>query len=49
MNNNQFVEKYYDDIRKVCGKYYNMINGYIEFEDFLQQVYCLFLTRKSFD
>ena len=49
MNNNQFVETYYKDIRYACGKYYNMINSYIEFEDFLQQIYCIFLKRKSFD
>ena len=49
MSNNQFVETYYNDIRKACSKYYNMINNYIEFEDFLQQVYCLFLSRKSYD
>ena len=49
MNNNQFVETYYKDIKNACIKYYNMIGGYIEFEDFLQQIYCLFLRRKSFD
>ena len=49
MNNNEFVEKYYNDIRNACGKYYNMINNYIEFEDFLQEIYCTFLKRKSFD
>ena len=49
MNNNEFVEKYYNDIRKACGKYYNMISSYIEFEDFLQEIYCTFLKRKSFD
>ena len=26
-----------------------MINTYIEYEDFLQQTYCVFLKRKSFD
>ena len=49
MNNNQFVETYYNDIKKACGKYYKMINTYIDYEDFLQQIYCTFLTRKSFD
>ena len=49
MNNNQFVETYYNDIRKACGKYYNLVSGYIEFEDFLQHMYCVFLKRKSFD
>ena len=49
MNNNQFVETYYKDIKNACGKYYKMINNYIEYEDFLQQVYCTFLSRKSFD
>ena len=49
MNNNQFVETYYNDIKFACGKYYKMINTYIEFEDFLQQIYCIFLKRKSFD
>ena len=49
MNNNQFVETYYNDIRKACGKYYNMISSYIDFEDFLQQTYFVFLKRKSFD
>ena len=49
MNNNQFVETYYNDIKNACGKYYNMINSYIEYEDFLQQTYCIFLKRKSFD
>ena len=29
MNNNQFVEKYYNDIKNACSKYYNMINNYI--------------------
>ena len=42
MNNNQFVETYYKDIRNACSKYYNMINTYIEYEDFLQQTYCIF-------
>ena len=49
MNNNQFVEEYYNDIRNACSKYYNMINNYIEYEDFLQQTYYIFLKRKSFD
>ena len=49
MNNNQFVEKYYNDIKNACSKYYNMINNYIEYEDFLQQTYCIFLKRKAFD
>ena len=49
MNNNQFVETYYKDIKNACSKYYNMINNYIEYEDFLQQTYCIFLKRKSFD
>ena len=49
MNNNQFVETYYKDIKNACSKYYNMINSYIEYEDFLQQTYCIFLKRKSFD
>ena len=49
MNNNQFVETYYNDIKNACSKYYNMINSYIEYEDFLQQTYCIFLKRKSFD
>ena len=49
MNNNQFVEEYYNDIRKACSKYYNMINSYIEYEDFVQQTFCIFLKRKSFD
>ena len=49
MNNKQFVETYYNDIRNACGKYYNMISSYIEFEDFLQEIYCTFLKRKSFD
>ena len=49
MNNNQFVETYYKDIRNACGKYYNMISSYIEIEDFLQQTYFVFLKRKSFD
>ena len=49
MNNNQFVETYYKDIKNACTKYYKMISGYIEYEDFLQQIYCVFLKRKSFD
>ena len=49
MNNNQFVETYYNDIRNACSKYYNMINSYIEYEDFLQQTLYIFLKRKSFD
>ena len=49
MNNNQFVESYYNDIRNACSKYYNMINNYIEYEDFLQQTLYIFLKRKSFD
>ena len=36
MNNNQFVETYYKDIKNACSKYYNMINNYIEYEDFVQ-------------
>ena len=49
MNNNQFVETYYKDIKNACSMYYNMINIYIEYEDFLQQTFCVFLKRKSFD
>ena len=49
MNNNQFVETYYNDIKNACSKYYYMIKTYIEYEDFLQQSYCVFLKRKSFD
>ena len=49
MNNNQFVEIYYNDIKNACSKYYYMIKTYIEYEDFLQQTYCIFLKRKSFD
>ena len=49
MNNNQFVETYYNDIKNACSKYYKMISGYIEYEDFLQQTYCVFLKRKGFD
>ena len=49
MNNNQFVETYYNDIKNACSKYYNMINTYIEYEDFIQQTFCVFLKRKSFD
>ena len=43
MNNNQFVETYYNDIRNACSKYYNMISSYVEFEDFLQEICCIFL------
>ena len=49
MNNNQFVETYYNDIKNACTKYYKLISGYIEYEDFLQQAFCVFLKRKSFD
>ena len=49
MNNNQFVETYYNDIRKACSMYYKMVITYIEFDDFLQQTTSLFLSRKSFD
>ena len=49
MNNNQFVEKYYNDIKNACSMYYKMVNGFIEYEDFFQQVLCIFLRRKSFD
>ena len=49
MNNNQFVKTYYNDIRNACSKYYNMINNYIEYEDFLQQTFYIFLKRQSFD
>ena len=49
MNNNQFVETYYNDIRNACSKYYHMINSYIDYEDFLQQTLYIFLKRKSFD
>ena len=49
MNNNKFVESYYKDIKNACSKYYNMINSYIEYEDFLQQTLYIFIKRKSFD
>ena len=49
MNNNQFVETYYNDIKNACSMYYKMVISYIEYEDFLQQTYCIFLNRKSFD
>ena len=49
MNNNQFVETYYNDIKNACSKYYNMINSYIEYEDFVQHSFYIFLKRKSFD
>ena len=49
MNNNQFVETYYKDIKNACSKYYNMISSYIDYEDFLQQTLYIFLKRKAFD
>ena len=49
MNNNKFVETYYNDIKNACSMYYKMVSGFIEYEDFLQQVLCIFLKRKSFD
>ena len=49
MNNNQFVETYYKDIKNACSKYYNMISGFIEYADFIQRMYYIFLKRKSFD
>ena len=49
MSNNQFVETYYNDIRKACSMYYKMVISYIEYEDFLQQTLYIFLKRKSFD
>ena len=49
MNNNQFVEEYYNDIRNACSKYYKLVSGYIEYDDFLQHSFCIFLKRKSFD
>ena len=49
MNNNQFVQTYYNDIKNACAMHYKMINTYIEYEDFLQHVLCIFLKRKSFD
>ena len=49
MSNKEFVIKYYKDIKNACSKYYNMINNYIEYEDFLQQTLYIFLKRKSFD
>ena len=48
MNNNQFVETYYNDIKNACSKYYKMVSGYVEYEDFIQQVLCIFLKRESF-
>ena len=49
MNNNQFVETYYNDIKNACSKYFKLVSGYIEYEDFLQHSFCIFLKRKSFD
>ena len=49
MNQKQFVEIYYNDIKNACRKYYNMISSLIDYEDFTQQMYCTFLNRKSFD
>ena len=49
MNQKQFVEIYYNDIKNACRKYYNMITGFIDYEDFTQQMYYTFLNRKSFD
>ena len=49
MNNNQFVETYYKDIKNACSMHYKMVISYIEFDDFLQQIYCVILSRKSFD
>ena len=49
MNNNEFVETYYNDIKNACSKYYKLVSGYIEYEDFLQHSFCIFLKRKSFD
>ena len=49
MSQKEFVEKYYNDIRNACSKYYNLISGYIEYEDFVQQIFCTFLKRKAFD
>ena len=33
MNNNQFVETKYNDIKNACRKYYNMINNNIEYKE----------------
>ena len=49
MSNKEFVIKYYKDIKNACRKYYNSVANYIEFEDFLQHIYCTFLKRKAFD
>ena len=49
MNQKQFVEIYYNDIKNACRKYYNMICSFIDYEDFTQQMYYTFLNRKSFD
>ena len=49
MNKNEFIEKNYKLIASACNKYHKMCNGYIEFEDFLNNCCLLFLTRKSFN
>ena len=49
MNKNEFIEKNYKLIVSACNKYHKMCNGYIEFEDFLNNCCLLFLTRKSFN
>ena len=49
MNQKQFVEIYYNDIKNACRKYYNMICSFIDYEDFTQRMYYVFLKRKSFD
>ena len=49
MSKNEFVLKYYQDIRNACGKYYKIASAYIDFDDYFQNVCLDLLYRKSFD
>ena len=49
MSKNEFVLKYYQDIKNACGKYYKIVSAYIDFDDYFQNVCLALLNRKSFD
>ena len=49
MNNKEFVEKYYKDIKNACCKYYKITNYYIDFDDFFQDVLTRMLSNKEYD
>ena len=49
MDKNNFVIKYYDDIKKACSMFYSKCSNYLEFDDYFQDTILEFLTTAIYD